>query len=80
MGSNLVLLEGVKDEDNFKVFVDEAKDWLFQWFRWIRPWMPNDVDKEHVAWIRCFGDPIHAWSADFFIEVIRTCWNLYVFE
>lgn len=71
MGANLVLLEGVKGEEDFMGFVDEAKDWLFQWFRWIRPWNPKDIDKERVAWIRCFGIPIHAWSADFFSKLIE---------
>ncbi|MCI77557.1 hypothetical protein A2U01_0098827, partial [Trifolium medium] len=26
--------------------MDDAKDWLDQWFREIRPWSPKDVDLE----------------------------------
>lgn len=29
MGANLVLLEGGRDEDDFKGFIEEAKEWLF---------------------------------------------------
>lgn len=69
LGANWVLLEGAKDEEDFMEFVEEAKDWLFQWFRWIRPWKPEDVDRERVAWIRCFGVPVHAWNGDFFSKL-----------
>lgn len=52
----MVLLEGVKDEDDFKGFVEEAKEWLYQWFSWIRPWKPTDVDKKRVAWGQMIWD------------------------
>lgn len=76
MGANLVLLERVKDEDDFKGFMEEANKWLLQWFRWVRPWKPTDVDKKRVAWVRCFRVLMHAWNADFFLKMFITCWNV----
>lgn len=37
MGSDLVLFEGSRDEEDFQGFVEEARDWLHQWFKWICP-------------------------------------------
>lgn len=71
MGKNLVLLEGAKDEEDFKGFVEEAKDWLYQRFKWIRPWKPTDVDSERVAWVHCFGVPLHAWNVDLFSKIVE---------
>lgn len=69
MGSNLVLLEGDSDEGNFNDFIEEARDWLYQWFKWIRPWKPTDVDPERVSWLRCYGIPVHAWNSLFFSKL-----------
>lgn len=49
MGANLVLLEGGRVEDDFKGLIEEEKEWLYEWFRWIQPWKPSDVDNEFVA-------------------------------
>lgn len=35
LGANLALLEGREDEA-FQRFIEEAKDWLYQWFEEIR--------------------------------------------
>ncbi|MCI10585.1 hypothetical protein A2U01_0031678, partial [Trifolium medium] len=43
LGYNLTLLEGHEDGD-IEALMDDAKDWLNQWFREIRPWNPKDVD------------------------------------
>jgi hypothetical protein len=37
LGSNLALLEG-HEEGEVKTLMKEAKEWLKQWFREIRPW------------------------------------------
>lgn len=58
MGSTLVLLEGGKEEEDLKGFVEEAEDWLLQWFKSIRPWKQTDVYKERLALISYFGIPI----------------------
>lgn len=80
MGANLVLLEGHKDDEDFMGFVEEAKDWLFQWFKWIRPWKVTDVDNERVAWVRCFEVPMHVWNVEFFLKNFTTCWYLFVYR
>ncbi|PNX93753.1 hypothetical protein L195_g016912 [Trifolium pratense] len=70
LGSNLTLLEG-QEEGEVQALLVDAKDWLDQWFREIRPWCPADVDVDRVAWLRIFGIPLHAWNDIFFTQVTK---------
>jgi hypothetical protein len=70
LGSNLALLEG-QEEGEVEALMVDAKDWLEQWFKEIRPWNPKDIDTERLVWLRVFGIPIHAWCDDFFAQVTR---------
>jgi hypothetical protein len=66
------LLEGQEDGE-VEALLEDAKDWLNQWFKEIRPWNPKDVDTERIVWLRIFGIPAHAWNDDFFIQVSKPC-------
>ncbi|MCI03917.1 DUF4283 domain protein, partial [Trifolium medium] len=70
LGSNLTLLEG-QEEGEVQALLEDAKDWLDQWFKEIRPWNPKDVDVDRVVWLRIFGIPVHAWSDLFFAQVTK---------
>jgi hypothetical protein len=54
-----------------EALLTDAKDWLDQWFKEIRPWNPKDIDPERIVWLRNFGIPIHAWNNDFFEQVTK---------
>lgn len=69
MGANLVLLEGDKEEGDFAEYIEDAREWLYQWFKWIRPWKPSDIDPERTTWLRCYGVPVHAWNLAFFSKL-----------
>jgi hypothetical protein len=70
LGSNLSLLEG-QEEGEVEALMEDAKDWLDQWFKEIRPWNLKDIDPERIVWLRIFGIPIHAWNNDFFEQVTK---------
>ncbi|KAK2369434.1 hypothetical protein QL285_082569 [Trifolium repens] len=70
LGSNLSLLEG-QEEGEVEALMEDAKDWLDQWFKEIHPWSPKDIDLERIVWLRIFGVPAHAWNDAFFIQVAR---------
>jgi hypothetical protein len=36
---------------------DDAKGWMEQWFKDIRPWSPKEIDITRVAWLRVYGIP-----------------------
>jgi hypothetical protein len=76
LGSNLALLEG-QEEGEVEALMVDAKDWLDQWFKEIRPWNPNDIDLERIVWLRIFGVPIHAWNDDFFSQVTKP-WGAFI--
>ncbi|XP_058727198.1 uncharacterized protein LOC131598634 [Vicia villosa] len=59
MGANLCLLEE-SEEGELSALIEEASDWIKQWFLEIRPWRPEDVDNERLTWLRVFGLPCHA--------------------
>ncbi|MCH85835.1 hypothetical protein A2U01_0006687, partial [Trifolium medium] len=74
LGSNLTLLEGQEDGE-VQALMEDAKDWLDQWFKEIRPWTPKDVDVERLVWLRIYGIPAHAWNDVFFSQVTRPWGN-----
>jgi hypothetical protein len=76
LGANLTLLEG-QDEGEVKALVTDAKSWLEQWFKDIRPWSPKEIDHERVAWLRVFGIPLHAWNDLFFTQLLKP-WGVYM--
>jgi hypothetical protein len=76
LGSNLTLLEG-QDEGEVEALMEDAKDWLDQWFSSIRPWSPNDIDTERSIWLRIYGIPIHAWNLNFFTQVVKP-WGTFI--
>ncbi|MCI37176.1 hypothetical protein A2U01_0058400, partial [Trifolium medium] len=61
LGSNLVLLEG-QEEGEVEALMEDAKGWLDQWFREVRPWSANEIDHERIVWLRIYGIPVHAWN------------------
>ncbi|PNX65689.1 hypothetical protein L195_g062723, partial [Trifolium pratense] len=61
LGANLVLLEE-QEEGEVRALMEDAKSWLDQWFRDIRPWSTREVDKSRLVWLRIYGVPIHAWN------------------
>jgi hypothetical protein len=65
LGSNLTLLEG-QEEGEVEALLEDAKEWLDQWFTTIRPWSPTDIDTERTIWLRIYGVPIHTWNLNFF--------------
>lgn len=66
LGANMVLLEGSVDDEDFQGYIEEAKGWLQQWFKEIKPWNASIVDEERLVWVRCYGVPSHVWDSDFF--------------
>lgn len=53
-------------EGELKALVDEAKDWIGQWFSDIHPWSPEGVDNERLTCMRCYGLPCHTWNLKFY--------------
>jgi hypothetical protein len=76
LGANLALLEG-QEEGEVEALLADAKDWLDQWFKEIRPWNTKDIDSERIVWIRLFGVPVHAWNDDFFKQVTKP-WGIFM--
>jgi hypothetical protein len=76
LGANLVLLEGQEDGE-VQALMDDAKGWLDQWFKQIRPWRPQEVDMERVIWLRVFGVPSHAWNDLFFAQLVKP-WGVFL--
>jgi hypothetical protein len=76
MGSKLVLLEG-QEEGEVEALMDDAKEWLDQWFSEIRPWSPDEIDNERTIWLRIYGIPSHAWNDNFFAQVVNP-WGTFI--
>ncbi|GAU45707.1 hypothetical protein TSUD_86830 [Trifolium subterraneum] len=76
LGSNLTLLEG-QEEGEVKDLMEDAKGWLEQWFKEIRPWNPKEIDVERSVWLRHYGVPSHAWNEIFFAQVVKP-WDIFI--
>jgi hypothetical protein len=76
LGSTLTLLEG-QEEGEVQALMEDAKEWLDQWFVEIRPWSPSDIDTERTIWLRVYGVPSHAWNDIFFSQLVQP-WGSYV--
>ncbi|MCH85843.1 hypothetical protein A2U01_0006695, partial [Trifolium medium] len=76
LGSNLTLLEG-QEEGEVQALMEEAKGWLDQWFKDIRPWTPKDIDLDRNVWLRIYGIPAHAWNDLFFARVTKP-WGSFI--
>ncbi|MCI08394.1 hypothetical protein A2U01_0029471, partial [Trifolium medium] len=61
LGANLVLLEE-QEEGEVRALIEDAKSWMEQWFREIRPWSTREVDSSRLVWLRVYGIPVHAWN------------------
>jgi hypothetical protein len=70
LGSKLVLMEG-QEEGEVEALMEDAKEWLDQWFSEIRPWSPDEIDNERTIWLRIYGIPSHAWNDNFFAQVVN---------
>ncbi|PNX88595.1 hypothetical protein L195_g044701, partial [Trifolium pratense] len=70
LGANLVLLED-QEEGEVKALMEDARGWLEQWFKEIRPWSPREVDNERLVWLRVYGIPTHAWNNNFFSLIAK---------
>ncbi|MCH89527.1 DUF4283 domain protein, partial [Trifolium medium] len=49
--------------------MNEAKDWIEQWFRDILLWNPKEVNNERMVWLRAYGIPVHPWYDHFFTAI-----------
>ncbi|GAU48228.1 hypothetical protein TSUD_184080 [Trifolium subterraneum] len=78
LGANLCLLQG-QDEGEVQALIEDAKDWLDQWFKEIKPWDPKDIDVERTIWLRIYGIPSHAWNEVFFAQLVKP-WGTFVNE
>jgi hypothetical protein len=76
LGSTLTLLEG-QEEGEVQALMEDAKEWLDQWFVEIRPWSPCDIDTERTIWLRVYGVPSHAWNDSFFSHLVSH-WGNYI--
>ncbi|GKV10561.1 hypothetical protein SLEP1_g21905 [Rubroshorea leprosula] len=76
MGGKLVLLES-EDKDELKDLVENASDWLGQWFKEIKPWSPCMVANERFVWIKCTGVPLHSWGPTFF-STLSCIWGKFI--
>ncbi|GAU48536.1 hypothetical protein TSUD_282880 [Trifolium subterraneum] len=65
LGANLALLQD-QEEGEIQALMEEARGWLDQWFKEIRPWTPGEVDNDRLVWLRVYGIPVHAWNDNFF--------------
>jgi hypothetical protein len=50
--------------------LDNAGEWLSDWFSEINSWHPTAITRERFSWVRCFGIPTHAWCEDFFRRMV----------
>jgi hypothetical protein len=55
---------------------DDAKGWMEQWFKDIRPWSPKEIDITRVAWLRVYGIPPHTWNDLFFSQLVKP-WGVF---
>ncbi|GKV42979.1 hypothetical protein SLEP1_g50328 [Rubroshorea leprosula] len=76
MGGKLVLFEG-GDKEEIKDLVEQASQWLGQWFSEVNPWNTSMVSRERFVWLRCQGVPAHAWRPDFF-AAIGAVWGKFI--
>ncbi|GKV25988.1 hypothetical protein SLEP1_g35355 [Rubroshorea leprosula] len=76
MGGRLVLLEG-GDKEEIKDLVEQASQWLGQWFSEVKPWKSSMVSRERFVWLRCQGVLTHAWRPDFFAS-IGVVWGKFI--
>jgi hypothetical protein len=76
IGSNLSLLEGQEDGE-VEALMEDANEWLEEWFKEICRWNPKDVELERIIWLRIFGIPVHAWNDDFFFRVSKP-WGVFL--
>lgn len=79
--ANLCLLEE-QDEGEIKDLIEEAKDWVGQWFSDIHCWSPKDVDNERLTWmsvmdyyvmletIKCLNS-FHVWWVYLFVQMMK---------
>ncbi|GKV40774.1 hypothetical protein SLEP1_g48377 [Rubroshorea leprosula] len=68
MGGKLVLMQ-CQDKEELQYLVENAGDWLAQWFDEVRPWTPSMVASDRFTWIKCQGVPLHAWGPKFFEDL-----------
>lgn len=66
MGEELVLILNANNDSASK---GELQDWERFWFRWTRPWKPEDVSLRRPVWTIWYGVPLHAWSERFFKQL-----------
>jgi hypothetical protein len=76
LGANLTLLEG-QEEGEVQALMEDAKEWLKQWFAEIRPWSTKDLDTKRTIWLRVYGIPSHAWNDQFFAQLVQP-WGAYI--
>ncbi|PNX58064.1 hypothetical protein L195_g059005, partial [Trifolium pratense] len=68
-----------QEEGEVQALLDDAKVWMEQWFKEIRPWNSKDIDVERTIWLRVYGIPIHAWNDSFFAQLVKP-WGHFINE
>ncbi|PNX87622.1 hypothetical protein L195_g043715, partial [Trifolium pratense] len=76
LGAHLVLLEG-QEEGEVQSLMEDARGWMEQWFKEVRPWSTKEIDLERLVWLRVYGIPAHAWNDEFF-QLISKPWGHYI--
>ncbi|MCH90768.1 DUF4283 domain protein, partial [Trifolium medium] len=46
--------------------VVESVGWWCSMFERVVPWSPDLISNQRVAWLKCYGVPVHAWGTDLF--------------
>ncbi|PNX65331.1 hypothetical protein L195_g062544, partial [Trifolium pratense] len=57
--------------------MEDAREWMEQWFKKIRPWNAKEIDMERLVWLRVYGIPAHAWN-DAFFTLISKPWGHFI--
>ncbi|KAJ4840289.1 hypothetical protein Tsubulata_023411 [Turnera subulata] len=65
MGGNQALLSFQSPEEMTSA-LQSHQDLLSNYFSRIKPWSPQDVSRQRISWITCYGVPLHVWSSNFF--------------
>jgi len=69
----------------------DAEEWFGSIFSIVGPWKEEDISKNRIVWLWCYGIPLHAWQERFlrfamatlgslwrWINIQKTCqsWNM----
>ncbi|XP_058775277.1 uncharacterized protein LOC131649535 [Vicia villosa] len=76
LGGNSCLLEEL-EEGFIEDLIGEGELWWKEWFSVIKKWEEGSVDGSRDVWVRIYGIPLHAWTAEFFVELAGS-WGRFI--